>query len=217
MSVQSRVTSQNSAGGDRRINPLSFDQTVEPIYRDDSAQRLCLHIVEGELDITAFRVLAQARQRFGEHIGMTAAIIGGSHAIRYEVGTLIWYELFACAAPKGEQKRLYSARLEALTKPVELALDGRTRYTFSATVSDSTTGETALQRVKKQAKDSDGMGLMYHFPTTAKLPIAQTIVSVRRAFPQPAVIVETVHSYPNEGTMVLTRAETHHEAVGKGL
>ncbi|MAG35600.1 MAG: hypothetical protein CL878_05060 [Dehalococcoidia bacterium] len=196
---------------------LDLDRQSEPVYQDDSASRLRLTIVDGELDATELRVLARAEQRFGAHIRVAAAIIGSSHVIRYEAGARVWHEVFACVSLSSEQSRLYTASVAALTEPVELAPDDQTRYTFSATVTDWSAGETVLRRLEQQVKDGDGLGLVYQFPTTGRLDPPQTIVSVRLTPPQSVVIVETAHSYPNEGTIVLTRADTHREAVGEGL
>ena len=111
--------------------------------------------------------------------------------------------------------------MATLTKPVELAPDARTRYTFSATLTDWAAGATALRRLERQVKAGDGLGLVYQFPTTPHLDDPpQTIVSARRTAPQSVgtvVIVETAHSYPNERAIVLTRADTCRAAIGESL
>ena len=161
-------------------------------------------------------VLARAEQRFGAQIRVAATIIGSSHVIRYAVGACVWHEVFACVPLNAGQRRLYTAPVATLTEPVELTPDAQTRYTFSATLTDWSAGAAALRRLERQVKAGDGLGLVYQFPTTPHLDDPpQTIVSARRTAPQSGVIVETVHSYPNEGAIVLTRAATSRTAVGE--
>ena len=195
---------------------MTADRQAEPVYQDDSARRLRLTLVAGELEGAALHVLARAEQRFGAQIRVAATIIGSSHVIRYAVGACVWHEVFACVPLNAEQRRLYTAPVATLTEPVELTPDAQTRYTFSATLTDWSAGAAALRRLERQVKAGDGLGLVYQFPTTPHLDgPPQTIVSARRTAPQSGVIVETVHSYPNEGAIVLTRAATSRTAVGE--
>ena len=218
MSARSQVISPEQDAGRRGSALLDSDRQSEPVYQDDSARRLRLTLVEGELEGAELRVLARAEQRFGAHIRVAATIIGSSHVIRYAVGALVWHEVFACVPLDAGQRRLYTAPVAKLTKPVELTPDARTRYTFAATLADWSAGAAALRRLERQVKAGDGLGLVYQFPTTPHLnDPPQTIVSARLAAPQSVVIVETVHSYPNEGAIVLTRADTCRAAVGESL
>ena len=218
MSARSQVMSAEQPTGRRGSAVLAADRQAAPVYQDDSARRLRLTLVEGELDGAALRVLARAEQRFGAHIRVAATIIGSSHVIRYAVGACVWHEVFACVPLDAGKQRLYTAPVAKLTKPVELTPDARTRYTFSATLADWSAGAAALRRLERQVKAGDGLGLVYQFPTTPHLnDPPQTIVSARLAAPQSVVIVETVHSYPNEGAIVLTRADTCRAAVGESL
>ncbi len=195
---------------------LAADRQAAPVYQDDSARRLRLTLVEGELEDANLQVLARAEQRFGAQIRIAAAIIGSSHVIRYAAGACVWHEVFACVPLAAGQRRLYTAPVATLTTPVALTPDARTRYTFSATLTDWSAGAAALRRLERQVKTGDGLGLVYQFPTTPHLDDPpQTIVSARLTAPQATVIVETVHSYPNEGAIVLTRAATCRTAVGE--
>ena len=212
MSARSQVMSAECRGS---AVPAA-DRQSAPVYQDDSARRLRLTLVEGELEGADLRVLARAEQRFGAQIRVAAAIIGSSHVIRYAAGACVWHEVFACVPLAAGQQRLYTAPVATLTEPVALTPDARTRYTFSATLTDWSAGAAALRRLERQVKTGDGLGLVYQFPTTPHLDDPpQTIVSARLAAPQATVIVETVHSYPNEGAIVLTRAATCRTAVGE--
>ena len=197
---------------------MTADRQAQPVYQDDSARRLRLTLVEGELEGADLQVLARAEQRFGAHMRVAATIIGSSHVIRYAVGACVWHEVFACVPLNAGQRRLYTAPVTTLTEPVALTPAAQTSYTFSATLTDWSAGAAALRRLERQVKTGDGLGLVYQFPTTPHLDDPpQTIVSARLAAPQSAVIVETVHSYPNEGAIVLTRAATCRTAVGESL
>ena len=218
MSARSQVMSAEQPTGRRGGAVLAADRQAAPVYQDDSARRLRLTLVEGELEGAALRVLARAEQRFGAHIRVAATIIGSSHVIRYAVGACVWHEVFACVPLDAGKQRLYTAPVAKLTKPVELTPDAQTRYTFSATLTDWSAGAAALRRLERQVKSGDGLRLVYQFPTTPHLnDPPQTIVSARLAAPQSVVIVETAHSYPNEGAIVLTRADTYRAAVGESL
>ena len=218
MSARFQVISSERSAGRRGSALLAADRQAAPVYQDDSARRLRLTLVEGELDGTELRVLARAEQRFGAHIRVAATIIGSSHVIRYAVGACVWHEVFACVPLPAGQRRLYTAPVATLTKPVELTPDAQTRYTFSATLTDWSAGAAALRRLERQVEGGDGLGLVYQFPTVPHLDDPpQTIVSARLAAPQSVVIVETAHSYPNEGAIVLTRAATCRAAVGESL
>ncbi len=196
--------------------PAPDHQPAQPVYQDDSARRLRLTLVEGELEGAALRVLARAEQRFGAHIRVAATIIGSSHVIRYAVGACVWHEVFACVPLNAGPRRLYTASVATLTKPVALTPDAQTRYTFAATLTDWSDGAAALRRLERQVKAGDGLGLVYQFPTTPHLDDPpQTIVTARLTPQRPAVIVETAHSYPNEGAIVLTRAAAYRAAVGE--
>ncbi len=215
MPARSQVTSAERPAGRGRAM-YAVERQAAPAYQDDSARRLRLTLVEGELEGADLRVLARAEQRFGAQIRVAAAIIGSSHVIRYAVGACVWHEVFACVPLAAGPRRLYTAPVAALTEPVALTPDARTRYTFSATLTDWSAGAAALRRLERQVKTGDGLGLVYQFPTTPHLDDPpQTIVSARLAAPQAMVIVETAHSYPNEGAIVLTRADTCRTAVGE--
>ena len=210
-------SAERSAGG-RGGAVHAADRQAAPVYQDDSARRLRLTLVEGELEGANLRVLARAEQRFGAQIRVAAAIIGSSHVIRYAVGACVWHEVFACVPLAAGPRRLYTAPVATLTEPVALTPDAWTRYTFSATLTDWSAGAAALHRLERQVKIGDGLGLVYQFPTTPHLDDPpQTIVSARRTAAQSGVIVETVHSYPNEGAIVLTRAAAYRTAVGESL
>lgn len=197
---------------------MTADRQAAPVYQDDSARRLRLTLVDGELEGADLQVLARAEQRFGAQLRVAAAIIGSSHVIRYAVGACVWHEVFACVPLAAGPRRLYTAPVATLTEPVELSPDDQTRYTFSATLTDWSAGAAALRRLERQVKIGDGLGLVYQFPTTPHLDDPpQTIVSARLTAPQATVIVETAHSYPNEGAIVLTRADTCRTAVGESL
>ena len=216
MSARSQVMNAERPAGRRGGAVLAANRQAAPVYQDDSARRLRLTLVEGELEGANLRVLARAEQRFGTQIRVAAAIIGSSHVIRYAVGACVWHEVFACVPLAAGPRRLYTAPVTTLTKPVALTPDARTRYTFSATLTDWSAGAAALRRLERQVKTGDGLGLVYQFPTTPYLDDPpQTIVAARRTAPQSGVIVETVHSYPNEGVIVLTRAATSRAAVGE--
>ena len=217
MSAPSQVMSAERSAGRRGGAVLAADRQSKPVYQDDSARRLRLTLVEGELEGAELRILARAERRFGAHIRVAAAIIGSSHVIRYAVGACVWHEVFACVPLDAGPRRLYTAPVATLTKPVELTPDAQTRYTFSATITDWSAGVAALRRLERQVKAGDGLGLVYQFPTVPHLDPPQTIVSARLAAPQSVVIVETAHSYPNEGAIVLTRADTYRAAVGESL
>ena len=88
MSARSQVMSAERSAGRRGGAVLAADRQAQPVYQDDSARRLRLTLVEGELEGAALRVLARAEQRFGAHIRVAATIIGSSHVIRYAVGAL---------------------------------------------------------------------------------------------------------------------------------
>ena len=218
MSARSQVMSPEQDAGRRGSALLDSDRQSEPVYQDDSARRLRLTLVEGELEGAELRVLARAEQRFGAHIRVAAAIIGSSHVIRYAVGACVWHEVFACVplncraaaavyCPGGHAHQAGRANtgcpdaLHLLCHPYRLV--GR--------CSRATPAGTAGQGRGRA-------GLVYQFPTTPHLnDPPQTIVSARHADPQSAVIVETAHSYPNEGAIVLTRADTCRAAVGESL
>ena len=51
---------------------LAADHQSAPVYQDDSARRLRLTLVEGELEGADLQVLARAEQRFGAHIRVAA-------------------------------------------------------------------------------------------------------------------------------------------------
>ena len=216
MSARSQVKNAERPAERRGSAVHAADRQSAPVYQDDSARRLRLTLVEGELEGADLQVLARAEQRFGAHIRVGATIIGSSHVIRYAVGACVWHEVFACVPLNAGQQPLYTAPVATLTKPVALTPDAQTRYTFSATLTDWAAGATALRRLERQVKTGDGLGLVYQFPTTPHLDDPpQTIVSARRTAPRSGVIVKTVHSYPNEGAIVLTRAATYRAAVGE--
>ncbi len=209
--------STEQSAGRRGGAMLAVGRQAAPVYQDDSAHRLRLTLVAGELEGADLRVLARAEQRFGAQIRVAAAIIGSSHVIRYAVSACVWHEVFACVPLPAGHRQLYTESVATLTKPVALAPDARTRYTFSATITDWSAGAAALRRLERQVKAGDGLGLVYQFPTRPHLDPPQTIVSARLAAPQAMVIVETAHSYPNESAIVLTCAATSRAAVGESL
>ena len=159
MSARSQVMSAEQPTGRRGGAVLAADRQAAPVYQDDSARRLRLTLVEGELEGAALRVLARAEQRFGAHIRVAATIIGSSHVIRYAVGACVWHEVFACVPLDAGKQRLYTAPMATLTKPVELTPDAQTRYTFSATLTDWSAGAAALRRLERQVKSGDGLRL----------------------------------------------------------
>ena len=77
----------------------------------------------------------------------------------------------------------------------------RTRYTFSATLTDWSAGAAALRRLERQVKTGDGLGPGLSVPDHAALgrSTANYRLGASRCPAINGFIVETVHSYPNEG------------------
>lgn len=174
-------------------------------FKDQHARDLKLHVVQGELDIGQFEVLAEQADIFGA-MQVHARIIGASHVISFKYGDLEVHEVFACADVATSGKVAFFGPLGKVKVLGEIWLDfkgGRPRFHYHFDVQELRLDSniSLLEALENKAKRTSAIGLSYEFPSDGgELLPAKTVVSV-----QNHVHVETMHTYPNDNILVSTR------------
>ena len=168
-------------------------------YVDQSASRLALTVLDGDVDMRQFTVLRAATLHAGP-LAVTASIIGASHVLSFSTPERTVTEVFACAGARSEATPLVIAPLAHLMDCDTCFVLGEVEYRFQTRL-----GELAdVQRVKANlARGQREIGLAFTFPQrTRDEEPPETIVTVRLA--GAGFVAETAHGYRQEGCFVLT-------------
>lgn len=177
-------------------------------YIDQSAQALCLSLIEGGLDKERFTVIQSGRFAAGD-LRIKASIIGSSHLLEFTAGAASFYEVFACMDGLDASQTTFHKPLKDIAGPVELILHC-CRYSFTSEVCGRQEGKAKLKRLERAAAlanaGENGVGLAYEFPTE-RIDAPKTIVVARFDSGTDNIEIETAHSYPNEDTIVFTKSK----------
>ncbi len=168
--------------------------TVE--YQDQSPDGLKLAIVTGALRVDQFSILQEESLRAAD-LTARCRIVGASHVIEYTLNGLPMWEVFACQDVEEDALR-YS--LDHVTAHVvETEHPGGARHIFQASLTSTEAAEEDLRRLRLRP-----LRLEFAFPSADGTQAPVTIISGE---PQSGgILVETAHSYPNYGQVVLTRS-----------
>ncbi|MBI9074427.1 MAG: DUF2617 family protein [Desulfatibacillum sp.] len=185
-------------------------------YVDMSAAELRLTLLAGPVDASRFHVL-EAQTVNIEGLEVEARIIGASHWVTLRMADLCIHELFSCHQMKDETALLQYGPLGQVSGPVDLLLFGKLNYTFNSRVMSLCVPDAEAREIRESALlagDREGhMGLIQEFPSQEGLPAPQTIVWA--CLEPGAFKMATIHSYPNEGSLVITRTRVFTDIAGK--
>lgn len=182
----------------------------DPTAIDQSANDLVLSIIRGPINPKDFfPVLATDSI---EHAGfqMRAAIIGASHMFQFISQDIALCEVFACLQLDIAERSVIYGPLKNYPDEAITQSFGSLTYSFKACIEPWEQGVAQLelweQKSRDFSKDSAFIGLAYEFPDTGTGRIPKTIVLVTTDVAN-KVVVNTVHSYPNEGNIVFSTTE----------
>lgn len=177
------------------------------VYVDQSPDALGLVVAGGRLDPSQFHVLATTGLTRG-NLEVELGIIGASHYLLFEHEGQAISEVLACVKVESP---LSLTRVEDFLDG-QIVEGGSTNldYRFQAHRIGWEEGQDERFRIRKlateYAQQQGGLGLQETFPAAEGAPAGETIVAGRLEDGQ-HLQVETLHSYPNEESIVVTRTE----------
>ncbi len=181
---------------------------TQMIYTDQSAKDLRLNLVRGPVDKKLLAVLCtgEVELPYGK---VDAGIIGASHYLEFSNpdGSVVFTEVFACTDLDVEGREYYGDLNDSssITKHF-----GNLTYDFSVRNLNMEKGEDAFIELMGKINQNFSnlqIGLQYLFPvqdTEGDFP-PLTLVHVKADPEKPSVEVDTLHAYPNEGSLVFTK------------
>jgi hypothetical protein len=154
-----------------------------------SLENLTLHLLQGTASLEPLRVL-DMRSMVWCGWGVTLMVLGTSHALHFQKGTQHWMEILTCVAPKRSENLILEAQ-GGETGSYEQELCGL-RWNITLTPFELR-GSDTLEGVFEET-------LTATYPsTTTQSPLTQ--IGWQR---DQTLIVETLHTYPEEGRGVRT-------------
>ena len=177
-------------------------------YIDQSALGLRLDIIEGNLDKEQFNILDKG-MLIKSNLILNAAVIGASHILTFSNSHIVFHEVFACKDEDELQtnsRRIFFGSLGKVGDGLNLDFGGYILYMFKSQLFSWADGEFFLTDIEKLARTGDKancLGLIYEFPHEKFEPVAKTIVFAK--IKKQGMDISTVHSYPNEGNIVVTK------------
>lgn len=180
-------------------------------YKDQSAAELRLHVLADRVNLQDFRPLATVRLE-QPRFQVQASIIGASHIIHITYdNTQHVSEILACTDIPSALQSAFSDWIVNLARPIDLQLTPALHYHFAARRTDSQRGQPTFRALAQRivqagagTAHSSSAGLDYSFPATPRGPAPQTLVWVMLDKPSQRVTLKTVHSYPNEDTVIFS-------------
>ena len=185
-------------------------------YVDMSARDLRLTLLADPVDAMGFHVL-EAEKMKAWNLEVEARIIGASHWVTFRTPHVGVHELFSCHnVREGRVVKQYGPLSQSLG-PVDLLLFDQLEYSFqwrAVSLRSNDPEATEIRDSALQAKEREGhIGLIHDFPSKTSLPAPRTIVW---ACLEPGLFqIATIHSYPNEDSLVITRTRIFTECRGK--
>ncbi len=176
------------------------------IFKDQFAHALCLTVVEGPLGMDQFFVAGHPKTLEAADSKVTASIIGSSHVINYVICDARFSEVFACCNVQTDSKRAFAGPVGNVKGAVHLEFEGGAKYTFHMPkILTWAEGTRLADPIEEQAlAEVDGMGLVFKFPKGDHSATPKTVILVKTL--STGIEVNTVHKYPNEGNIVLTKS-----------
>ncbi len=179
-------------------------------YVDQSAQELRLNLVDGQLDKTPLSVLITDNIVLGS-IDIEAGIIGASHFVSFSFKDVkyTFNEVFACIELSDSSDKCFVGKVFDKTEPIKYFIKDVFSYEFTSEILDwnMNTQKKYLNfenEVEKSSNDKRRIGLTYLFPSTKNDKFeAKTQVNVHKT--NGAIVVKTLHAYPNEDKCVFTK------------
>ncbi len=173
-------------------------------YEDQYSNDLNLTLADDEIDLNQFTILETAKAVKGG-IMVVARIIGGSHIINYRLKGLDLYEIFACSTVSVPSMIIHSGPLGKALTQLHLEFPGNILYDFRNSKIPWDKGKDRILRLQQiVAQQSQPVALSYTFPKGNSLREPQTIVVVK--IEAGKIMVESLHSYPNEEVLVFTES-----------
>ena len=179
-------------------------------YVDQSAKELRLSLLTGNVDMNQFSVLSAGIIQQPKLI-IKAGIIGASHFLSIYKDDIVFHEIFACMEVKGGDKLLHYGPLDFVEGSADLALKG-IHYSFEAYMHNWDEASNRMNDIETEIHNlndfSKSVGLCFNFAGKDKNRIPKTLVLAKfHSGPSDGLNqlkIKTVHSYPNEDTIVLT-------------
>ena len=178
-------------------------------YVDQSASALRFHLLKGTVDLRQFTVFCQQALRVCScHV--EARIIGASHILAFNLaGGIHLTEILSCTKVETNQPQVSSGPLGEIHSSVRSTV-GSHEYTFVPRLVRLDEGADELERLARKVERAhalkDQIGLSHQFPQSDACRGHPPLTLVWGGTDgEDRLLVETAHSYPNEGNLVLTK------------
>ena len=189
------------------MNSTATPVTSELDYREQSAYDLRLSVIEGNFDLSQFQIFKTKILRVSSEFTLSAMIIGQSHAVCFRVGDSSLYEIFACGEVRTSKSGALSRHLDEVAGSLRMNFHRGLRYGFQATPKNWLQGSAEILEMESEAKEFGGFSLSYDFPQGVSRKPATTVVTGFANETSASLVIRTAHSYPNEGTIVISKSE----------
>lgn len=178
-------------------------------YEDQSADALRLNLVRGAVDKKSLTVLCSGNidVPYGT---VEVGIIGASHYFEFTApcGYVLFTEVFACTEVSSEKREFYGDINDASYIRKRF---GDTKYSFRVKKRSWKESGSEFERLCDAVSNSTSqsqLGLIYSFPSTENAEFVPLTLVYAQADPDRKFVeVETIHAYPNEGTLVFTKTQ----------
>ena len=158
-----------------------------------------------------FTVLKQSKLKGS--INVNAFIIGSSHVIIFNVGKHYLTEIFACQnIPKQKEFLKFTPFTEKKDCVIKEQVDP---FSYSCAIDKCEWDEDLIREMLTLADNSlqhGEIGLTASFPSKDKSIVPHTVISVPK-MNNGECNVKTLHSYPNENTIIITETSVKNKSI----
>jgi len=172
-----------------------------------SYKKLQLAVLNQAVDLENLSIFQERKAYFSKRaVHLHAGIIGTSHFVQLQYADGSFFtEMFACnKLDEREVLPLCILPMEQLNNPVKIH-DSQISYHFTHKKLSYTASRNDITNWSKQAQKEADIFLQHHFePTTPNTPSSRTLLSIQST--QSGILIETVHEYQEENTIILTES-----------
>ena len=178
------------------------------IYIDQSANELRLNLVYSKLDKSDLNVLISKSITFND-IDIEVGIIGASHFLTVKYNDKEFSEVFACLELNNTTQKCIVKKANELLLSTKEVINNDLQYEFSLKILNWY--EFSEKKYKQFTEDTvlyskgeNSLGLSHVFPYKKddKYVAKTEVFCIQK---EKRIIVETLHSYPNEEKLVFTK------------
>lgn len=172
-------------------------------YLEQSYKSIIFYLVNTVLDQKVFNIVSK-HQFEHENMRIEFGVLTESHYVSVTEDDATLYEV--CACKEYDFDTLQKANIEDVAETTVAEDIGNFSYTFTSDIKNYRDGKKILNQLESKQRNSVTHYLTHTFPgrwAWSRPAITEIYVTPKNG----GLIVETVHTYPNESKMVFTTSE----------